>query len=387
MPDALAAAYDVLLLDLDGVVYIGGAPIPGAPAALRRAQEQGAHLAYVTNNASRTPAAVAALLDSMDVPAYRGRRGHVGPGRGPPAGRQAPAEVEGPRPRRAGAAARGQGARPHPRLHRRRAPAGRRPGLQPRPRLRQLRRGRPGGQGGRAVRRHQRGLDDPQCARHRARQRLAAPGHRARHRAKPPQIAGKPEPPLHHESVIRTGARHPLVIGDRLDTDIEAAYNTGTDGFLVLTGVDGPRDAVPLAPPHRRPPTSPRRSTPCSSPTRRSPARRRRDLRGLDRDHPRQSRRSDRASRQGDRRPPCPRRRAGPPTTAGSSTAQVASPRPASRQGPQHPLAAPAVSADDAHHRPNFQRWAVPHPLGDNSKKRASAVTSTRSTTGFDNAP
>jgi hypothetical protein len=42
------------------------------------------------------------------------------------------------------------------------------------------------------------------------------------------------------------------VIGDRLDTDIEAAYNTGTDSLLVLTGVDNPR-SVTLAPVHRRP--------------------------------------------------------------------------------------------------------------------------------------
>ena len=67
-----------------------------------------------------------------------------------------------------------------------------------------------------------------------------------------PVVAGKPEPPLHRESVIRTGAKHPLVIGDRLDTDIEAAYNTGTDSLLVLTGVDNPR-SVTLAPRHRRP--------------------------------------------------------------------------------------------------------------------------------------
>ena len=69
MPDVLAAAYDVLLLDLDGVVYIGGAPIPGAPEALQQASADGAHLAYVTNNASRTPAAVAAMLSGMGVPA------------------------------------------------------------------------------------------------------------------------------------------------------------------------------------------------------------------------------------------------------------------------------------------------------------------------------
>src|SRR6202034_3651765 len=69
MPDALAAAYDVLLLDLDGVVYIGGTAIPGAPEALQQASDDGAHLAYVTNNAPRTPAAVAAMLTGMGVPA------------------------------------------------------------------------------------------------------------------------------------------------------------------------------------------------------------------------------------------------------------------------------------------------------------------------------
>src|ERR1700755_223004 len=68
MPKTLAEAYDVLLFDLDGVVYIGGAAIPGAPEALQRARQAGAHVAYVTNNASRTPAAVAALLDGMGAP-------------------------------------------------------------------------------------------------------------------------------------------------------------------------------------------------------------------------------------------------------------------------------------------------------------------------------
>ena len=67
-----------------------------------------------------------------------------------------------------------------------------------------------------------------------------------------PLVAGKPEPPLHRESVIRTGAKRPLVIGDRLDTDIEAAFNAGADSLLVLTGVDNPRTAT-LAPEHRRP--------------------------------------------------------------------------------------------------------------------------------------
>jgi hypothetical protein len=67
-----------------------------------------------------------------------------------------------------------------------------------------------------------------------------------------PVVAGKPEPPLHAESVARTGAKHPLVVGDRLDTDIEGAVGVGADSMLVLTGVSRPADAV-LAPPNQRP--------------------------------------------------------------------------------------------------------------------------------------
>ena len=65
-------------------------------------------------------------------------------------------------------------------------------------------------------------------------------------------VAGKPEPPLHAEAVARTGARHPLVIGDRLDTDIEGGVRAGAASLLVFTGVSRPEDAV-LAGPQQRP--------------------------------------------------------------------------------------------------------------------------------------
>lgn len=52
-----------------------------------------------------------------------------------------------------------------------------------------------------------------------------------------PIVAGKPEPALHDESVQRTGARRPLVVGDRLDTDVLGAVRAGADSLLVLTGV------------------------------------------------------------------------------------------------------------------------------------------------------
>ena len=67
-----------------------------------------------------------------------------------------------------------------------------------------------------------------------------------------PVVAGKPETPLHAEAVHRTGAKRPLVVGDRLDTDIEGAIKGGADSLLVLTGVTSPADLL-LAPPDRRP--------------------------------------------------------------------------------------------------------------------------------------
>jgi glycerol-1-phosphatase len=66
-----------------------------------------------------------------------------------------------------------------------------------------------------------------------------------------PIVAGKPEPPLHRESMLRTAAQRPLVVGDRLDTDIEGAANAGVDSLLVLTGVAGPLDLLTAGPRHR----------------------------------------------------------------------------------------------------------------------------------------
>ncbi|HEY9441528.1 MAG TPA: HAD hydrolase-like protein, partial [Streptomyces sp.] len=66
-----------------------------------------------------------------------------------------------------------------------------------------------------------------------------------------PQVAGKPLPPMHRETVLRTGAKRPLVVGDRLDTDIEGAYNGGVDSLLVLTGVTDAAQLLAAGPKHR----------------------------------------------------------------------------------------------------------------------------------------
>lgn len=63
-----------------------------------------------------------------------------------------------------------------------------------------------------------------------------------------PIVAGKPQPTLFLETAQRIGAQSPLVIGDRLDTDIDGAIAAGMDSLLVLTGVHQ-RDDVALRSP------------------------------------------------------------------------------------------------------------------------------------------
>ena len=248
---ALSEAYDTALLDLDGVVYAGGAAIAHAVDSLGAAQDGGMHLAYVTNNALRTPAAVAEHLTELGVPA--------------------------------GAADVITSAQAVARLMADQLPAGARVLVV-------------GGEGLRTAR-LERGLvpvesadDDPvavaqgyggpdmtwgrfaEAAYAIARgvpwfasntdltipsARGIAPGNGAAVEVvriatgAEPQVAGKPLPPMHRETVLRTGAKRPLVVGDRLDTDIEGAFNGGVDSLLVLTGVTDARQLVAAEPRHR----------------------------------------------------------------------------------------------------------------------------------------
>jgi glycerol-1-phosphatase len=59
-----------------------------------------------------------------------------------------------------------------------------------------------------------------------------------------PQVAGKPAPTLMKDALARGDFRAPLVIGDRLDTDIAGANAAGLPSMMVLTGVSSARDAV-----------------------------------------------------------------------------------------------------------------------------------------------
>ena len=64
---------------------------------------------------------------------------------------------------------------------------------------------------------------------------------------KEPQVAGKPGPTLLTDALSRGDFRRPLVIGDRLDTDIAGANAAKLPSLLVLSGVSTARDAVHAA--------------------------------------------------------------------------------------------------------------------------------------------
>ena len=65
------------------------------------------------------------------------------------------------------------------------------------------------------------------------------------------EVVGKPNAPIFEAALARAGGGRPLMVGDRLDTDIEGAARLGWDSLLVLTGIDGREQA--LEAPH--PPT------------------------------------------------------------------------------------------------------------------------------------
>lgn len=248
----LSEAYDVALLDLDGVVYVGRRPVPRAAESLAKARAAGQRLAFVTNNASRTPAAVVALLAEVGVPSSP---------EDVVTSAQAAARLLSERlPAGAkvlvvgGSALRvalyDRGLRPVSVAAER--PAAVVQGFSPDLGYGLL------AEGGKAVARGALfvgsngdttipGEDGPPKPGNGALLRViqAATGVE-------PIVTGKPELPLHREAVLRTGAERPLVVGDRLDTDIEGAHNGGADSLLVLTGVTGPLGLL-TAPPNRRP--------------------------------------------------------------------------------------------------------------------------------------
>lgn len=65
----LAESYDTLLLDLDGVCYMGKQPVDHAGEGISAAVDAGMKHVFVTNNSSRTPQAIASQLNELGIPA------------------------------------------------------------------------------------------------------------------------------------------------------------------------------------------------------------------------------------------------------------------------------------------------------------------------------
>jgi glycerol-1-phosphatase len=68
LSDRLCDVYDALLLDLDGTVYRGTEAIPGAAETIKTVRQGKTVIRFVTNNASRSPREVADQLNELGIP-------------------------------------------------------------------------------------------------------------------------------------------------------------------------------------------------------------------------------------------------------------------------------------------------------------------------------
>lgn len=251
MSDRLLDIYDALLLDLDGTVYRGGEAIPGAASAVTAARERGVAVRFVTNNASRGPGEVADHLTKLGIDAVA-------------------AEVS--TSAQAGAAVLSERLKDGDEVLVIGSDALAAEVVQV-----GLTVVRVAGPNTKAV---LQGLSPTTawadlaeaCVAIRAgalwvacnvdrtlpTERGLLPGNGSLVHAlrvatdEEPVVAGKPAAPLMAESVRSADADRPLVVGDRLDTDIEGAVAAKLDSLLVLTGVATARDVL-YARPQERP--------------------------------------------------------------------------------------------------------------------------------------
>ncbi|MEV7231638.1 HAD-IIA family hydrolase [Polymorphospora sp. NPDC051019] len=248
----LVDAYDLVIFDLDGVVYLIDEPIPGAVEAIGRLHDEGRSVSYATNNASRRAADVAELLTGMGVPAgadevvtSAGAAAAVLAGRLAPGDRVLVVGADALRDEIAEA-----GLVPVTRADE--EPVAVVQGYGPRVGWAELAEAAVAVRAGAVwvATNTDRTLPSP---------RGPLPGNgslvavlRTALDRDPDIVVGKPAPGLFRTGAQRVGSSRPLVVGDRLDTDIEGAVRAGMDSLLVLTGVSDVPELL-AAPAARRP--------------------------------------------------------------------------------------------------------------------------------------
>ncbi len=236
LPNGPAAEFTGLLVDLDGVVYVGSAAVPHAVEAINEAAQQGLNSFYVTNNAARPAVEVAGHLRELGLPTSVEQV---------VTSAQATAELLASQlPPKTPVLVLGSVG-----LSAALAEVGLEPvsQLDQRPQV--------------LVQGFSPTVDWPQLAQacaaiHTGLRWVAtntdltlptamgpAPGNGSFVRllaevtGREPEVVGKPARPLMDAAIQRSGVSHPLMIGDRLDTDIAGAVGAGIPGMLVLTGV------------------------------------------------------------------------------------------------------------------------------------------------------
>jgi glycerol 3-phosphatase-2 len=248
----LVDVYDCAMLDLDGVVYVGPEAVPGVPDLLKQARAGGLTLAFVTNNAARPPSAVAHHLNELGIEA---QASDVVTSAQAAASLVAERVAPGSRVLVVG----GEG------LHQALTDRGLVPvssvdddpaaivqGFATTVGWTLLAEAAYGAQRGLPWIASNLDLTVPTV-------HGIAPGNGALVNVvaaaagrRPDAVAGKPFRPLFDETIRRIASTHPLVVGDRLDTDIEGAVACGVDSLLVMTGITD-LAALCQAMPHQRP--------------------------------------------------------------------------------------------------------------------------------------
>ena len=248
--NTLLDRHDLVLADLDGTLYQGRAAIPGAVDAIRAAADRGVRTLYITNNAARSPGDVAAHLAELGYPAGAD---DVATSSQAAAALLAEQMPDGAKVLVVGTAALGAeitavGLTPVDSADGATAVV---QGLDPQLRYATL------AEACIALRAGAVWVAcnvDPTLPSERG----PLPGNgslvavlRTATRLEP-QVAGKPAPALMQTAARRVGASAPLVVGDRLDTDIQGGRAAEMATLLVLTGVS---DATELltAPAQARP--------------------------------------------------------------------------------------------------------------------------------------